>query len=384
MIIEIRKAGFTNKGAELMLWAIVEKLRERYPESILTMAPTHLAASQPFRRVVDAGMYPKAWLWKYGLQWGHLACLAPQKLREMYGIVLDRDVDVVIDASGFSYSDQWGEASTRELAASAARWRRRGTTIVLMPQAFGPFTSNGIQKAIRRAASHIDLLMPRDDRSYEYLTAVAGQLPSVRQYPDFTNLVEGVKPDGIDWSEHRVCIVPNYRMIDKAGDERGRLYAPFMIRCVKELVNKDAKPFLLVHDSSKDVSLANEISEAVGGIPILSEDDPLKIKGIIGASRALIGSRFHGLVSALSQGVPSLATGWSHKYAELFREYGVPEGILDINDSEYEVSKKIDWVVSDMGNREFSRIISPKADILRKASTEMWDEVFEKIEKKTE
>ena len=41
-----------------------------------------------------------------------------------------------------------------------------------------------------------------------------------------------------------------------------------------------------------------------------------------------MGSRFHALVAALSQGIPVAALGWSHKYAELLGEFGLREFVF--------------------------------------------------------
>ncbi|WP_019590429.1 MULTISPECIES: polysaccharide pyruvyl transferase family protein [unclassified Thioalkalivibrio] len=381
MIIEIRKAGFVNKGAELMLRAIMERVQAAYPEALLTMAPTHSGSSMPFRKVVDHGFYPKASLYRYGFQLGDLAGLAPRKLREMYGVVLDRDVDVVIDAAGFSYSDQWGDRSARELAHSAARWRKQGTKVILMPQAFGPYTGKRIRKAIRRAVDNIDLVMPREQTSYDYLTDVTGERGNIRQYPDFTNLVNGVVPEYFDRNQHGVCLVPNYRMVDKTDGSRSSAYLPFMVRCAQQLKDKGAKPFILVHEGANDRWLADQISEGAGGLPVLVEDDPLKIKGILGASFATIGSRFHGLVSALSQGVPSIATGWSHKYQELFRDYGFPDGVVSVDDANHELAEKIDRLVDERSNRELSESLKVESARLKSRSEEMWGEVFSVIDR---
>lgn len=376
MIIEIRNAGFVNKGAELMLCGILQRLGAAYPDAIFTMAPTHKGASQPFRKLVDAGMYPKASLYYKGVQWGHFAGMAPRKLREMYGVVLDRDVDVVIDAAGFSYSDQWGERSSRELAKSTRRWRKQGTKVILMPQAFGPYTSKGIRGAIRRAVDNADLVMPREKTSYKLLTEVTGERPNIRQYPDFTNLIEGVVPDYFNPTQHGVCLVPNYRMIDKTDRSQSAAYLPFMVRCAQRLAERSAQPFILVHEGAKDRWLAEQISEASGGIPILTEDDPLKIKGILGRSRATIGSRYHGLVSALSQGIPSLATGWSHKYVELFRDYDFPEGVVAVDDAEDDVALKIDRLVDPNDNQSIGDRLLEHSKRLKALSESMWSEVF--------
>lgn len=383
MIIEIRKVGFINKGAELMLLAVLEKLRAAYPDAIFTMVPTTERGPRPFWKLLQTGAYPKADLYYARVQWGRFAGLLPRRIREMYGLVLDSEVDVVIDAAGFAYSDQWGSAASVELARSARRWRRRGTKVILMPQALGPFKSERIREAMRRAAENVDLLFARESTSFKYLVEVIGERPNIHQYPDFTNLIEGVVPEYFDPAEHRVCIVPNYRMIDKTDEAQSAAYLPFMELCARHLVDRGAKPFLLVHEGKNDTSLAEQISAAAGGIPILKEDDPLKIKGILGASYATVGSRFHGLVSALSQGVPSLATGWSHKYVELFRDYGCPDGVVPVGDDHDELRQKLDQLIDEGSHGELSSRLLVASDKLKALSEEMWQRVFAVIDGKT-
>ena len=375
MIIEIRKAGFRNKGAELMLLAAVKRLRAAYPEARITMVPSGPGGEQPFDKMTALGIYPKAALTRFGVDWGNLAGLIPGRLRQRYGLVLDREVNVVLDLAGFAYSDQWGVAPSSELARSARRWRRRHTRLVLMPQAFGPLTDPAIQKAVRSAVDNADLVMPRDSISYRYLTEVTGERDYIRQYPDFTNLIDGVVPDDFDAENAGVALVPNYRMVDKTGDASGTRYVEFMTACAKRLLAQDARPFMLIHEGRDDERLAENIAEASGGIPIVKENDPLGIKGILGASRAVVGSRFHALVSALSQGVPAVATGWSHKYTELFEDYGFPEGLLSVNDDAARIDAMLDRLVDADARATISMRLLEHSERLKARSEDMWSSV---------
>ncbi|SOC57446.1 colanic acid/amylovoran biosynthesis protein [Chromohalobacter canadensis] len=382
MIVEIRKAGFINKGAELMLYAVMQKVKERYPDAILVMAPTHSNSSQPFKKFAPLGLFPKASLWRKGVQFGSLANIVPKKIREMYGIILDSEVDVVLDASGFSYSDQCGVGSSRELASSSRKWKKKGTKVILLPQALGPYEKPKIQGFVKEWVVNADLIFAREEDSYHYLSNIVGELDKIKLFPDFTNLIEGVLPDCYDSSDRKVALVPNYRMIDRTVERESEAYLPFMINCAKYLVKKNAKPFLLVHDGENDRMLADNISEAVGGIPIVKETDPRKIKGIIGSCDATVGSRFHGLVSALSQGVPSLATGWSHKYTRLFEEYGFKEGVVSVLDSERDIEYKIDLITDDGSAEKLKGQFNERSKILKKSSEEMWMYVFKQMDQK--
>jgi Polysaccharide pyruvyl transferase len=58
--------------------------------------------------------------------------------------------------------------------------------------------------------------------------------------------------------------------------------------------------------------------------------DPLEMRRCIGGARAVIASRFHGLKNALAQNVPVLSLGWSHKYTELMKVYGLSDYSVDV------------------------------------------------------
>jgi len=380
MIVEICKAGFVNKGAELMLYAVLEKMRDCYPHANFAMVPGPSKSATPFFKRAELGFLQKAALWRYGFQWGRFAVLAPQRIRDMYGVVLDKEIDIVIDIAGFSYSDQWGYDSSVELASSCKKWRKNGTKIILMPQAFGPFTSSKIRGAIQTVIDHSDLIFARDLISYEHLIDVTGERDNVKIAPDFTNLVSGMVPETFDFERCRFCLVPNYRMIDKTPNEQRTAYLPFMIRCAQYLQQKKQNPFILIHEGVDDFKLAENIRDATGGdLPIVLESNPLKIKGILGLCQGTISSRFHALVSALSQGVPSLGTGWSHKYKMLFEDYGFSEGLVNVLSPNEKIEKKIDLIIQAESRANISNILDNKSKLIKWRVEEMWKEIFDVI-----
>lgn len=385
MIIEIRKAGFVNKGAELMLHATLIYLRQRYPDAVFVMAPGYAGNNKPYYNYFNRtkiGLLQKIWLPVCGIQWGELLNIFPRKLLEMYGVILDKDIDIVIDIAGFAYGDQWGYGQTKELAQSCKRWKKRGTKIILLPQALGPFSSKKIKKLIKVVVDNADLVFSRDHMSFSYLLETVGERRYLDIAPDFTNLLDGVVPNYFTVKPNQYCIIPNCRMLDMTTCDTSSSYLQFMINCTKKLHERGMSPFLLVHEGEKDRNLAEKICGGVcEKLQVIVEDDPLKIKGIIGACDGSIGSRFHGLVSALSQGVPALGTGWSHKYQMLFEEYGFADGLLDITCTNSELEKKIELIVDPRIRVQTQKILLKKSKELREKSEEMWRKVFQVIDR---
>ena len=374
MFIEIRQAGFTNKGAELMIRAIVEKVDQFCPNARYTMVPNRNSA--PFEKRMKCGFYQGTQYWKYGFQWGKIFDFFPRDLRSRYGLVLDREVSVVLDAAGFRYGDQFRSGNCVELAHSCKRWKKHGVKIILLPQALGPFDRRKTKNAIKEVADCADLIFARENESYENITNVVGERPNIKLAPDFTNLLEGIVPEWHDEKKHQFCIVPNYRMMDKTCKKVSEAYLLFLIKTAAYLIQNKIKPFFLIHEGSDDYELAKRVNQEVGDVlEIIQESDPLKIKGALGSCIATIGSRYHGLVSALSQGVPCLATSWTHKYKLLLDDYGFSDGMITLPCSDEDLYQKLDVIINSKSRKEIASTIKNKSIHLKRKTENMWKTV---------
>jgi len=128
-----------------------------------------------------------------------------------------------------------------------------------------------------------------------------------------------------------VYIVPNQRMIEKAKTKKeADRYIPLLSTFIRLTSEAKLEPALLVH-GKEDSTLVNVLLEQHGtNLPVLEETDPVLIKKLLGESHLVIASRYHALVSALSQGVPAIGTSWSHKYEELLGDYSCSELLLGV------------------------------------------------------
>lgn len=378
MIVEIRNVNFVNKGAELMLLAIIEKLRNKYPKAKLTMN----SGDELYVNRAKLGLYQTVRFAKYRTIANTTLQYVPKRTRERFGLVLESEIDVIFDAAGFKYSDQWGDAYTVQLAKDIQGWKQQGTKYIMMPQAFGPFESTEIKTAFKTVINNADLVYAREPISYNYIKDLVGEQDHVKISPDFTNILKGTVPKDFDSENNKICIVPNVRMLDKMSFDDSHSYQQFMADCVKPLINANLKPFFLIHEGEGDLRLAKEIMNLTNeNINIIVETDPLKIKGIISTCDAMIGSRFHGLVNALSQGVPVIATGWSHKYEMLLKDYSVPKGLLAVNSSKVEIEEVLSTILDENLKKSVKISIEDSGIIQKKLVDNMWQEIYTILDK---
>ena len=339
-MIEARPGSFINKGGELMMRAIE---RELGPDAGLAVEPW----VAPYVDRARLGLHQKLWVRRLGPAAGLPAALLPRRARRRFGIVGEPDIVAVLDASGFRYTDddRHGARSARELATNARRWHRRGSRVVLLPQALGPFRTTAVRDPFRRALDAVDLVYARDAESLAHLEELLPGDQRVRHAPDFTITLAGRAPDdlpGLVGTGPFGAIVPNDRMLELTSPEVAARYVDFLATSAREMTALGLRPVLLLHETTRDRAFVDRLAPALGRDPrIVSTHDPLALKGTLGAASIVIGSRYHALISAMSQGVPVVATSWSHKYATLLEAFGCPEQLLDTRATADEIRARI-------------------------------------------
>ena len=373
MIIEIRGVQFVNKGAELMLHAILQQIALIWPQARIALEPK---AKAPYLDRARLGAYQKWTMRKNVLDLNRWSYLLPKRLRswmmERWGIVTEADIDITLDASGFAYGDQWSSMAIRQLAWELKRAHRFGKKYIFLPQALGPFSRPQDVRALKSALPLATLICAREESSLENVKGLIGARPNLMQFPDFTNLMKGTVPGDYVDGQRKVLIIPNSNMISKRNAHGAwrHSYLRVLTDAVVAIRQQGLIPVLLNHEGREDEELCQAIQQQTGGeIAIINEPDPLKVKGIIGASHAVICSRFHGCVSALSQGVPCIGTSWSHKYERLFEEYGVSAYLLQPNATAADVTELLASL--DATRPEILR----RGDELKKLAERMWDQV---------
>jgi len=338
MNILIDHAGFVSKGAELMLRAVRHKASQLFPGSKFVVQAD--IAAIPEEAVVRNGFYV------LGNPRGKRR-LIPNKHTHRYHFIRPSNIDLVLDAGGFQFSDQWinaySEESNQRLHKYYSTLKSGGAKIIFLPQAAGPFTLPLAVARMKEVFMHADVFYAREQTSYAHLVTLFGEHPKIQLCPDFTNIY---KPDvpltNLLPANEYIGVVPNQKMITHTSTEISGNYLDFMTGLCIRLVENGHRLLLINHEGPGDFEIIKTIkSKLPEDTIVLNNLTAVEIKAVIGRLKALVSSRFHGVVSGLSQQVPTFCTGWSHKYQELLKEYGIEQNLLTVGDIETSYHKII-------------------------------------------
>lgn len=359
MRVEIRGTETVNKGAQLMRIAIVSALADEFE---LSCAPgrddypsrAHLGLNQ----TLTHGRYPRAAT--------VVGNRVPRPLRRRFGLSAAEDIGGVVDASGFAYSDSFDAQLAEREALMGEWWQGRGSNRILLPQAFGPFLKQRMREAAIRVVRSSVLAYARDSVSEMHLQSLGTGTVVKRGY-DFTISLPCRIPSGLP--REFLALVPNGKLVERGVFSRER-YIEYLRDWAQQGEALGLTTLVIVHEAT-DRSLATEVCE--GRRPYFEHDDPLVLRGTLGLARAVVSSRYHGAVGGLSQGVPTVAPGWSHKYAELMKDFDVPHWHPGADSS---ASIPLSRLLSDVSGQA---ALNARLPFLRDHVKKMWHEIVEAL-----
>lgn len=379
-VIELRGVEFHNKGAELMLYAILNRVRRELPGVVFVM---ETRSNAPIHKQRSVGIHTKLNMKKYGIDTSFWGRCIPLYLRNKMGFVLEKDISIVLDGSGFAFGDFWGaNKAGQRLADHIENWKNQGKKVIMLSQAFGDFKDEALRNKMSIILNHADLIFARDHYSYQYLQKISANKKHIHLRPDFTNLINGTVPDYFNPAIYEIGIIPNHKLLDSRVFSSNDEYLEFLNSVILFILKKGKKPFFLIHEGSKDLKIAAQVNERYHlKVPVLKVEDPLHVKGIIGNSHAIVTSRFHGLVSALSQAIPCLCIGWSHKYLALMEDYHYPDGLIGEESLKGKALEMKMNLILDLDLIQHTKDVLKASSIQQKELAEdMWKMVFNVIE----
>lgn len=425
--ILITGAGFENKGAEAMLRTVQAELLKRIPsiefyvygisghnlKNVMASGMTLLRL--PFEcpdsqwRFFGQRFARGAWSIRENIRakrLDHIVSIfhrSKRLARACSGYLQRTDCvfDGLIDISGFAYGDPWGLAGFQRISSLAYEFSRQRKPMFFLPQAWGPFEKPEVKQAIHTLLDHPTVrYYSRDEKSSGYLEDVLKKSSgAITSYPDIVFHFQGGTPEqgehilrsmGCSRKRKIIGIAPNYRVYERTeGHGAGNKYIQAIVKLIKHCLKSHDVDVVLQaneiyeHSGETDdrylcstiASLINRPDRCFATRDYLTAEET---KVLIGQFDYMIGSRFHSLVFAFSQGIPGMSISWSHKYRELFSLFDMEDQV-----QEYEEMKEeslIELFEKGWMNRDQQgALISKEVTKVKEKLDVLFDEVAKNI-----
>lgn len=333
MLIELKGVEFSNLGAYMMLQAVISRMSRDIPGVRFALTPS---ANCTFQQIASVGGFQRLRVGAIPEIFESVMLNAPSvfgRVANRYGIVLEKHIGAVLDASGYAYGSPWPKGRAIQTAEDIRRLSKHGKPYVFLPQAFGSFSRDRSSRKFGKALLSARLVFARDEESLENLSAVAGRSADhFRICPDFTlGLIDPLHRSPRDSREGlKIAVVPNSKLLSMYNPhtrwrEAGTAFFAEVVNGLKKL---DSKVVIVNSCRGDDDVLCDALHSADPDVESISPSSPAELIAALSGVDLVVSGRYHSCVASLASGVPCIGLSWSHKYQPLFRDFGVGDYVV--------------------------------------------------------
>lgn len=205
---------------------------------------------------------------------------------------------------------------------------------------YGPIKTKYNRTSARIAERHLfDCMVAREEKSFQSMREV-GAGEKVLLSPDTANLMPFSRD--VHFDRPTVGISTSHQIIRqwRSSEDYTQCIAQLCLHIQKTysvdilLIPNEypsSNPYNDIDVSEDILDLLHELGGDAAILDVRSMSSS-QIKNTIVACEALVASRYHACVAALSSGVPLMVLGWHYKYEELLQWYGQREWMLSQDD----------------------------------------------------
>ncbi len=347
--------NMSNKGAQSMVFQIVDEMHNRYPEKKVVVFMTCKGNdAQTYDKVYNFDIVPFSAKDILALYGGVQAVAANIMGVSKHNIdSLKRILNhtfIAFDVSGYSFSSNWRATNSVKYLYRISIMQKYKIPTIIMPQSFGPFEYNIIFKTYinwlgKRILQYPKLIFAREDFSYHILKNQF-KLKNVCLSKDMVLLGKNVdkscvlnkdiKLKEFSIEKGSIAVVPNEKLAEKFSTEQAvNIYKV----AIDSLIQNNKKIYIVQH-SEADINLCIRIKkkyQEIHQVTLIQENlNCLEYDFLIKQFEFIIASRYHSLVHAFKQNVPCIAIGWSEKYVSLMETLHQEEYIIDASNFDRE------------------------------------------------
>jgi polysaccharide pyruvyl transferase WcaK-like protein len=233
-----------------------------------------------------------------------------------------RGFDLVVDTrSGDSFSDIYGIRRLAMMTAVGEFARQAGVPVVLGPQTIGPFRTRFGRTLGRVAARRARLVLARDSLSASRANQLGAETTTLT-----TDVVFAI-PQPTDRPTRDIVLSVSGLLWKPNPHVDSSAYRETLTGLHESLVREGRSVAVLAHvlesgNHDSDVSAAREFAAVVGCTDVIVPADLAEVRAVLAGANAVIGSRMHACLNALSVGTPAVPLAYSDKFQPLLGDLG--------------------------------------------------------------
>lgn len=325
-----------NKGAESMVFVVVNYIKKHHKDIEPVLFSSIEYSNQKF-------YFENNYAFKI-IPWG-----LKSKLKHMFfSGNFSEDVNniiknaiLVVDISGYALSSKFKLRHNIGYILNILIMKNNKIPVILFPQSFGPFEYGFLKLpmkfCIQKTINKVDIVYAREKRSFEFLNSVGIKnielsIDTVLCNTDRieeSNIYKNVQISKKEIKEDSVAIIPNTKLQENTTINIKDLY----LDLIESLLSSNKSVVLLPH-STDDVELIREISKEFNktqNVMVISKPlSSIEFNQILCKFSYVIGARYHSVVHAFRNSIPTLTIAWEQKYLDLVQLYLQNDYVIDI------------------------------------------------------